>query len=95
MSNTNRAFIAHNLPLRLTPEEMDQPAEVIAEFFSGFDLEDCRDILWLALSSTLCLDDEALGNSISRIELLCCFVEIERLIEASFLIYKDFKKRKG
>jgi hypothetical protein len=86
MAYTNRAIIAQDVPLRLTGEEMKYPAKVVAGFFETFDLEDCREILWRAFSSTLCLDDETLGSDVTRIELLSYYEEMERLVEAVFLL---------
>ena len=88
MCQTNRATIALNTPLRLTTREMQDPVAIFQSFCSGFDLEYCRQILWLAFSAALCQDDETLGVTVKRADLLAYYEEIERLIEAAYLLYK-------
>jgi hypothetical protein len=89
MSITNRALIAHSLPLRLTIEEMASPTDVIDGFFRCFDMEDCRDILWLVFMQVLTLDDLTVPSSArTREEILLLYTELERLIEACLIITK-------
>jgi hypothetical protein len=95
MSYTNRAIIALNVPLRLTPEEMKQPSMVVASFFAALDLDTCREILWRVFSSALCLDDETFGTDITRFELLAYYEEMERMIEAAFLLDERYAKNQS
>jgi hypothetical protein len=91
MDQTNRALIASNTPLRLTVEEMDAPSEVVRAYFQVFDLESCREILWVVVSHTICADDEDLGIDVNRHEVLTFYEETERLIEAVHLISQSQK----
>ena len=84
MGTTNRSVIAANIPLRLTLAEMEAPQAVVKSFLQSFDLEFCRDVLWLCLSSVMCQDDENLGTAFNRDELFAFFEGLERLIEAIF-----------
>jgi hypothetical protein len=83
---TNRAIIAGTTPLRLTSKEMLNPKEVVMSFYSSFDLEDIRQLLWQMTSTTICLDDETLGLCIRRDQILAFYEETERAIEAMYLI---------
>lgn len=85
-SQTNRSIIAGKEPLRLTTKEMLNPKEVVMSFYSSFDLEDIRQLLWQMTSTTICLDDETLGLCIRRDQVLAFYEELERAIEAMHLI---------
>jgi hypothetical protein len=82
MRRTNRSIVAGDIPLRLSPEEIKAPEMVLRLFLQSFDLENCRDILWLAFSLTLCSADETIGIDYTRTEILAFYEETERLIEA-------------
>jgi hypothetical protein len=86
----NRAVIAADSPLRLTPGQMKDPIRVLADFFGGFDLEDTRDLMWFLVSRVVCLGDEDL-DEVSRSDILMYYEEVERLIEAAYLI----RQKKG
>jgi hypothetical protein len=83
---TNRAIIAGKVPLRLTPEEMGQPYKVVSSFFKSFHLEDIRQFSWQMMVTTLCLRDDDLGSEHSRGALLAFYEELERALEAMYLI---------
>jgi hypothetical protein len=78
---TNRAITARTTPLRLTQLEILNPQLVVQSFFKSFDLEYVRELLWLMTSITICLDDEKLGTSISRGQILAFYEELERDLE--------------
>lgn len=94
MSETNRAAIALNTPLRLTPEEMDDPFKVFEDFFGDFDLEEVREVIWLFISNLLCLSDDDLPDDLDRSMLLHYSEQIDKLVEASFLICVRFNKHR-
>jgi hypothetical protein len=83
---TNRAITARTTPLRLTQLEILNPQLVVQSFFKSFDLEYVRELLWLMTSITICLDDEKLGTSISRGQILAFYEELDRALEAMCLI---------
>jgi hypothetical protein len=84
MYDSNRAAIARRLPLRLTPQEMEEPLFILLNFFQTYDLEDIRELGWVLVSRTLCQGDEEL-EGISREDILLYFEDVEKLLEAVFL----------
>jgi hypothetical protein len=90
MRHTNKSVIALNTPLRLTPEQIEKPLEVINSFFVGLSLDETREILWEAFSRALCTGEEDSGN-LSNKELLYFHEEMEALLEATFLVYRASK----
>jgi hypothetical protein len=90
MNETNSAIVARDLPLNLTHQEMAAPLKVIKAFFdSGFDLEFCREVIYMCTTTVLCQSDEDLGTTFHRVELITFFDELKRLIEANFLLIKQ------
>jgi hypothetical protein len=86
MRCTNRSIIARHLPLRLSPEQIQRPMEVLTTFFSGLNLDETREVLWEAFSRALCTREEDRLN-LTNSELLYFHEEFEALIEAAYLIY--------
>jgi hypothetical protein len=85
MPCTNRSIIARNLPLRLSPEQIQAPMEVLTTFFSGLNLDEAREVLWEAFSRALCTPEED-GLFLANRELLYFHEQFEALIEAAFLV---------
>ena len=78
----------HNYPLRLTIPEIKKPAKVIKSFFESYSLPSIRACLreWLEDSLT---DPESLVR-----EHLYTYNDVERLVEAVFVLHKDRIKKK-
>ncbi len=88
--HSNKAVIAMSTPLRLSPQEMENPLGVVSTFFEEIKLDETREMLWEAFSVAICVDEEEKGN-ISRRDLLFFHAKIEALIEAAFMIYQQSK----
>ena len=82
---TNKLAIALNTPLRLAPEQIEKPMEVITAFFSDLNLEEAREILWEAFSRAMCTTEDG-EDALTNKELLYFHGEMEALIEAAFLV---------
>lgn len=91
MEHKNKFFIAKNTPLRLTPDEIGQPMEVIIPFFNALCLDEAREILWEVFSRAIANPEEDEPDWLSRRDLLYFHGQFEALIEASFLIYRETK----
>jgi hypothetical protein len=81
-SQPNREHIAHNIPLLLTIEEMNDPLPVLRDFLSSFDLEYLRQLYDLILFVLFEIDDERIGQDITRSELSLYLEKLPRLMEA-------------
>jgi hypothetical protein len=90
LHNSNKSVIAHNIPLRLTFEQMENPMDVLAAFFGDLSLDETREILWEAFSKALQVEKEA-PDDLSCKDLLYLHGLFEALIEASFLLYESNK----
>jgi hypothetical protein len=82
----NSELIAKNTPLRLTREEMEDPQELLRNFFSSFTLNDIREALWDVFSRSLATNDCELG-CITHDCLVYYYEEMVRMVEAAGLIY--------
>lgn len=90
----NRALIAANTPLVLTADEIQAPHSVFSDVFMDFGLEECREILALCLGQLMCQTDEVFGIDVDREIVWTFFQDVERLIEASFILNQDRKGKK-
>lgn len=86
MRYTNKSVIAFNTPLRLSPDQIEAPMEVVSGFFSGLSLDETREILWEAFSRAMCNGLEDGEKGLTNKELLYFHGEFEALIEAAFLL---------
>jgi hypothetical protein len=88
-----KEVIGLNVPLHLTKEHREDLKEVFREFFSTFDLDDIRSLLWFLTSKVICLDDEA-GEfeDFSRETVLLYYNEMNLLFEALFVFVENLNK---
>jgi len=70
----------HHRPFRLTPKEMDHPNIVISDFWERYTLQNFRLCFWDFFIKNL------LMGSIDPIRTAEMYVDIERIIEATFLL---------
>lgn len=85
---------------RLSEEEQKDPQAVITEFFMNYHLKDLRVVLWEWLCSGLCHDGSWFQEGLDRSNLIFLYENLEKLAEASYLLYrksvqKDQSKRKS
>lgn len=73
-------------PCFLTPEEMNEPREVIARFFEYAHLSDLRAQLWNWLSATVSGDFISDLKSHERSEIMYLYNQLQKLIEANFIL---------
>jgi hypothetical protein len=79
----------HDLPLRLNNFQIDNPHIVFKEFFENFHLKDARsDFFDLYDLSTGQESDKAKSN-------FFIYVEVEKLIEAAWVIVNNIRKNNG
>ena len=79
----------HNYPLRLTIQEIKKPLTVIKSFYSCYDLPAIRACLkeWL--------EDALSDPEVQAKEHLFTYHEVERLVEAVYILHrKPVKKKK-
>lgn len=84
----------HNQVLRLTKEEQQQPAAVIAYFFECYHLKDLRELLWEWLLTALGSDNGTYGKGRERSNLIFLYEKLESLAEATYLLYQDQATKK-
>ncbi len=65
--------------------DLEKPLAVIEGFFGTYTPGNARELLWDLVSRSLCCSDEELGK-FGRREILAGYEELERLIEAAYLI---------
>jgi hypothetical protein len=80
--------VAANLPLRLTRRELANPACVLEGVFGSYSLAEIRAFLWDVSSKAICCGDEDLSG-LGRKEMLRYYEEVERLIEAAYVLYSN------
>ena len=78
--------------LRLGKEERERPMKVIEDFFNGYRLYECRELLWNMVECCLTTDNVAFGEAQERDVLLQYFKDLEGLVEAAWLMGRGGKK---
>lgn len=73
----------HHRPFRLTPNEIDHPNIVISDFWERYTLQNFRRCFWDFFIKNL------LMGSIDPIRTAEMYVDIERIIEATFLLNNE------
>lgn len=96
MGKSQHLIDTANKIIRLTPEQCNDPASVVAEFFLNYHLHDVRTILWQWLWAGVANSNGHFTSAIERSDLLFLYENLERLIEANYLLKKraDAKKHK-
>jgi hypothetical protein len=88
MQLPNSSIIAANLPLLLTPNEIEAPEDLVAEFFETFDLDEIRRIIADVFLIALCAPKDEL-RGYSRSDISFTQTEMIRFVEAAFLLFKS------
>ena len=83
-----------NRILRLSPDEINDPRLVVAEFFMNYHLKDVREDLWEWLSAGLTSSNEYFNTGMDRANLIFLYENLEKLVEANFLLTKRAARRK-
>lgn len=83
-----------NRILRLSPNEIKDPRLVVAEFFMTYHLKDVREDLWEWLSAGLTSSNEYFNTGRDRANLIFLYENLEKLVEASYLLTKRAERRK-
>ncbi len=77
----------HYKPLRLTVAEIEAPLGVIGQFFECYHLPQIRSCLKEMVFDAICMDDNDAPSHYTTHE------DVEKLIEAAWLIYQEALKR--
>src|ERR1700761_3592451 len=80
--------------LLLRPEEVREPMDVLERFFSDYHLHECRDILSTMLETCLTTENPGFSEAAERASLFMNCKNLERLIEAGFLLLKQHQAGK-
>ncbi|MBC7903166.1 MAG: hypothetical protein H7Y27_07070 [Gemmatimonadaceae bacterium] len=91
MRTQDRNAQCHDMPLRLNSGDPDEAIEVMKEFFSAFRLGDTRRELWEWLVTAISKDDSVYDQGINRSNLFFFYENIEKLIEAAWVISRQKK----
>jgi len=75
--------------IRLGPEERKSPCSVIERFFADYRLHEWRHHLWNMMEACLTSSNEAFNDPEERANLLLRYQDLEKLLEAAFLIHQD------
>jgi hypothetical protein len=78
-----------NTPIRLSPEELENPVLVLNHFCTYYDLNDVRMKLEEWLFMAFGADAPELGNHMERSSLLFFSQQIQTLIEANYVLFKS------
>ena len=81
--------------IRLSPEERRDPAGVLERFFEDYRLHECRHLLWEMVECCLTSEHESFSNAEERAGLLQQYKDLERLLEAAWLIAQQKRKKAG
>lgn len=80
-----------DLPIRLGPEERKNAAGIIESFFKDYRLHECRHQLWEIVECCLITDNMFFGEAEERADLLQFYKDLERLLEAAWLVVQQRK----
>jgi len=85
-------FHAHpdlfNLPILLTEEEKQNPSVVLTRFCNDYSLFELRDYHWNQLETCLTTDNTSFSEPEQRADLLYRYQQLEKVLEAIFLLFK-------
>jgi hypothetical protein len=79
-------------PLRLTEKEMQNPYGALEDFFSCFQLQYTREMLWNWLVVAMSSEADIYSSGESRSNLVYFYEKLELLIEAAYEINKRRKE---
>ena len=87
MEKTNAYLIALYEPLSLSIDEIEDPMEVLIDFFRTFSLEHVREIFFQTFTSTICQGDDFFGEDPeARANLVWEWCIFEKALEAAYLV---------
>ena len=72
--------------LHLREEERQDPMLTIGQFFADYRLHECRHHLWTMVETCLTTDNAGYADAEERGNLLCHYRDLERLLEACWLL---------
>lgn len=78
----------HDQPLRLSKEQMKNPALIFDDFFDSFHLNDVREILWDWMVEVVSSPRSISNEPRQRNNHIFFYENIEILIEAAFMLRK-------
>ena len=73
--------------LLLGEEEKRDPLLFLERFFSDYRLHECRLYLWMMVETCITTDNTAFSDPEERANLLLRYKDLERLLEAGYLIW--------
>lgn len=76
----------YNQPIRLAPEEQQDPRTVLQEFLSECPLAECRQLLWQMVEIALQADHTLYDGAEERHRLLWFYQQVEKVLEAGWLL---------
>lgn len=82
-------------PRKLSKEEMQEPLQVIRDFFMDAHLPEIREQLWEFLKTTVTGNYCSVLNRQERSNLVHFYEKLEKLIEASHLLSKSTAEQPG
>lgn len=75
----------HDQPMRLNQEELNFPRLVMDDFFTNFQLDDFRQIMWEWLTAVMSSDHPAFDSPRNRGNILFFYERLETLVEACYV----------
>lgn len=88
MQSLHVPLSTRNIPIRLSPEELENPVLVLNNFCTYYDLNDVRTKLEEWLIMAFGADAPELGNHIERSSLLFFSQQIQTLVEANYMLFE-------
>jgi hypothetical protein len=79
----------YNLPIRLSAEQLDNPANVLKDFFTDYNLSEVREILNINAEVCLTSDIHPYEAGERRADFMNFQQKLELLLEAAFLMAKQ------
>jgi hypothetical protein len=76
----------HNVPLRLTEEERQEPLLVVNEFFECFHLNDFRELSWNWLVEIISSPNSISSDPLERSNHIYFYEKLEALVEACYIL---------
>lgn len=76
----------YDRPIRLSAEEQTDLIPLLQGFFFCFPLSELRTTLWQMLQASLSAPDTVFDDALERQNLLGLYEELERALEAAFLL---------
>ena len=78
-----------DLSFRLTNEEMENPLQILKEFFCDYNLNELRHTLWEIVEACLTTDNDQFSEAEQRGDLLTFYEKAETLLEAVYILVKQ------